>query len=152
MSDTVYQGQTLLPCSLLYTPVTGTAFGSVQAQLQTLTPPDDKLGTFKFVPISGANSNLQQFGPTYTAVTTMMVTVTYKGTEHAAAQVCKTARIQGTLTVTYGDGATDVWTSSATQISALLTGIKRSVINAEGEVTDDLEFTVTMPPVFTAGS
>lgn len=146
MSDTAYDGQLGEPISFTFTPTTGTAFGTAQAQAQELTPQDHRVNKFTFIPISGGNSNQEQYGLTYQPLATIMCKATYKGTEHAAAQTCMTAKIKGSLVVTYGDGATDTYAGSA------LTAIKGSTINANSERTDDLEFTVPMPPTFAAGS
>ncbi len=106
MSDAAYDGQYGGPISFVFTPTTGSAFGSTQAQCQELTPGDLKFNKFTFVPISGANANKEQFGLTYVGLAMVKIKATYKGTgssEHASAQAALAAGVKGTLVVTYGE-------------------------------------------------
>lgn len=142
MADIAYDATVGTPVSFTFTPTTGTPFGSAQAQGQEVTPADEKIDQAKMTPISGPNANSEQF--TLTKVPTGMVTIkaTYSKAEHAAAKVCKDARVKGILVITYLDGATDTYAGAA------LTGLKPGAINADNLRTDDLEFTTPLPSVF----
>jgi hypothetical protein len=146
MVDTAYDGDLGLPISFVFTPSTGTPFGTEEAQGQELTPADMKVETAKLTPISGANAGDEQFILTKIPVGTIPVKATYSKTAHAAAQTCLTAKVTGVMVITYGDGSTDTFAKAA------LTGLKGSTINANDTRTDDLEFTVALPPVFAAGA
>lgn len=151
MADTAYDGSYGIPISFTFAPTTGTAFGTAQAQAQEYTPPDHKLDTAKFTPISGANSGNEQFVLGKTPVQTIMVKATYGSTEHAAAQTCLAAKVTGTLAVTYGLGPGETVAATDSYAKAALTGIRPGTINADGLRTDDLEFTVSLPSTFTPG-
>ena len=142
MTDIAYQPTFGLPISFVFTPSTGTAFGSTVAQAEELTPADLKIDTAKMTPISGPNAGNEQFALGKIPVATVAIKATYLAAEHAAAQICLAAKVKGTLVVTYGDGATDTYANSA------LTGIKQSAVTASNLRTDDLEFTVPLPSVF----
>ena len=144
MDDTAYDGEFGIPISFTFTPTSGTPFGTAQAQAQELTPADHKVDTPKFTPISGSNSGQEQYVLGKTPISMVAIKATYKGSEHATAEVCLSAKVKGTLVISYGDGATDTYTGAA------LTGIKPSAINADGLRTDELSFTTPLPSVFAA--
>ena len=146
MTDAAYDGSLGLPISFAFTPSTGTPFGTAEAQAQELTPADIKVETSKLTPVSGGNAGNEQFILTKVPIGTLPVKATYSKAAHAAALTCLAAKHTGTLVVTYGDGSTDTFATAA------LTGIKGSAINANDTRTDDLEFTVALPPAFVAGA
>jgi hypothetical protein len=141
MADVAYDGDFGIPISFTFTPTTGTAFGTTQAQAQEFTPADTKVETQKFTPISGTNAGKEQFILGKVPSATIQVKATYSSAEHAAAQTCLAAKVKGALVVTYSDGSSDTY-------SGALTGMKGSTINASSERTDDLEFTVSLPSTF----
>lgn len=149
--DVAYDGQFGIPISFTFTPTTGTAFGTAQAQAQEYTGADHKVDTNKFVPISGANSGFEQIVLGVVRSQVIMIKATYGSTEHAAAQVCIAARIGGVLVVTYGPGPGETVGATDTYAKAFLTGVKPSAITAESLRTDELEFTVSLPSTFVAG-
>lgn len=151
MADTAYDGQFGIPVSFTFTPTTGSPFGTAQAQAQEYTPPDHKVETPKFTPISGANSGNEQFLMGKVPIGTVMVKATYGSAEHAAAQTCLSAKAKGTLTVTYGLGPGETVAAQDVYTGAALTGLRPGAINADSERTDDLEFTTPLPSVYTAG-
>ena len=132
--------------AVTFTPTTGTAFGSTQAQIEELTPAPSKIDTAKYTPISGVNAGIEQFTLTKTPVQELKIKATYGKTEHAAAMTCQAAKITGTLLVTYSDGSTDTFAIAA------LTDVQMSASNSTATITDDLTFAVVMPPVFAAGT
>jgi hypothetical protein len=143
MSDIAYDGQFGIPISFTFTPSSGSPFGTAQAQVQELTPADQKINTPSFTPISGANAGFEQWTLGIIPKSTVMILATYKASEHAAAQTAFSAKITGTLALTYPDG-------TATYAKAALTQIKSSKIAADTFRTDELEFTVSLPEVFVA--
>ncbi len=139
MADTSYDADFGIPISFTFTPDTGTPFGTEQAQAQELTPADVQIETAKYTPISGPNAFIEDFAMGKYPVTTMMVKATYSAAEHNAAAACQEARVRGDLSVTYADGMNEVY-------DAALTGIRPSPIDAQNLRTDDLTFTVRVPP------
>ena len=107
MADAAYNGIFGFGFSWVFTPSSGTAFGSLQAQTEEATPPPVKIEVAKFTPISGANANKEQVAAGRYLVQEYKMKATYCAAEHAAALVCMSLKLFGTLVCTYGDGSTE---------------------------------------------
>ena len=84
MADAAYNGIFGFGFSCIFTPSTGTAFGSQQAQIEEATTPPVTIDIAKFTPISGANSNIEQFALGRYPVQEYKMKVTYSAAEHLA--------------------------------------------------------------------
>ena len=146
MADAAYNGIFGFGYSWVFTPSSGTAFGSLQAQTEEATPPPVKIEVAKFTPISGANSNKEQGAAGRYLLQEYKLKATYCAAEHAAALVCQALKLFGTLVSTYGDGSTETYSNS------LITDVQSGSNTAAGLRTADITITVPVPPVFSAGT
>ena len=113
MSDIAYDGIFGGGFSFIFTPATGTPFGTSQAQVEEATPTKVTIDTAKFTPISGANSGVEQFVPGRYPVAEYGMKWTYNAAAFAAALTCLSAKIKGHLVCTYGDGSSDTYAGAA---------------------------------------
>ena len=148
ISYAAYQGIYGAPFTFVFTPdgSGGTAFGSEQAQSEEGTPPETKIDTAKYTPISGANSGIQQNALTNIPAQEFKIKATYGSAAHDAALDCLVARLYGTLVATYADGSTDTFAEAA------LTGVHMSSSSSTATITDDLTFAVVGLPTFAPGT
>jgi hypothetical protein len=136
MADTAYSGQLGYPFSSLFTPLTGTPFGTAQAQVEEAEPPETTLNTPKFTPISGPNAGVEQFVVANSPVKEYKMMWTYTKAAYQAALVCKNAKITGTLANTYADGSVESW------VGAALTAVGPGKVDGNGLRKGTLTFTV----------
>jgi hypothetical protein len=146
MADAAYDGIFGYGFSWLFTPTTGTPFGSTQAQVEEANTPPVTIETAKYTPISGANSNVEQFALGRYPVKEYKMKVTYSASSHAAALTCLAARVKGSLVCTYGDGSSETYAGSA------LTEVSSGPNTAAGLRTAEITVTTPVPPVFSAGT
>jgi len=146
MADAAYNGIFGFGFSWVFTPTTGTAFGSLQAQTEEATPPPVAIDIAKFTPISGANSNVEQFALGRYPVQEYKMKATYSAAEHLAALTCQALKLFGSLVCTYGDGSTDTYCNAA------ITSVQAGANTAAGLRTAEITVTTPVPPVFSAGT
>lgn len=146
MADTDYDGIFGTGFSFTFTPTSGTAFGTAQAQVEEATPPPATIETAKYTPISGDNSGIEQVALGRFPVQEYKFKVTYSAAEHAAAMTCLAAKVKGTLVCTYGDGSTDSFAGAA------LTSVQAGANTAAGLRTADITVTVPVPATFSTGA
>lgn len=146
MADTNYDGIFGLGFAFTFTPSSGTAFGTEQAQVEEATTPPVKLETAKYTPISGSNSGVEQFAIGKYPVAEYKLKTTYSAAAHAAALTCVALKLKGSLVCTYGDGSQETYANSA------ITEVDPGPNTASGLRTAGITFTVPVPPVFSAGS
>ena len=146
MAEAAYDGIFGYGYAWLFTPTTGTPFGSTQAQVEEANTPPVTIETAKYTPISGANSNVEQFALGRYPVKEYKMKVTYSAAAHAAALVCLAARVKGSLVCTYGDGSTETYAGSA------ITEVSAGPNTAQGLRTAEITVTTPVPPVFSAGT
>lgn len=146
MPDTAYDGIYGFPFSFTFTPITGTPFGSAQAQVEEANTPPLVANIAKFIPISGANFNKEQFAIGAFPVQEYKMKVTYSQDEHDAARTCWAAKSKGTLVCTYGDGSSETYTGAA------VTSVAPGPVTATNIRTAEITFTCPVPPAFAKGS
>ena len=134
MPDIAYDGTFDIPISFTFTPTTGTAFGSAQAQVEEATPPETTIDTSKFTPISGSNAGLQQMALGIVPVKQYKIKWTYIFSAYQAAMTCLNAKVKGQLVVTYGDG------HSETYLNTALVGVEPGAVTATNLRTGMLTF------------
>lgn len=144
MVDTAYDAGFGFPFSMTFTPDSGPAFGTDQAQAEEANTPPVTIDTAKYTPISGANYGKEQFVLGRYPVQEYKVKVTYSSAAHAAALTCQATKSKGTLVCTYGDGSSETYSNSA------VTGVTAGPVTGTGLRTAEVTFTVTVPPVFSA--
>jgi hypothetical protein len=140
MSNTAYDGTIESDFSFVFTPETGPAFGSEICQVEEHTPASATTNIAKFMPISGANTGIEQVVAGGKPTGEAKIKATYGKTEHLAAMVAWASRSKGTLVITYGDGL--VYTYPL----AILNSVTPGTVNASNVRTDDLTWTVTNNP------
>ena len=145
MADIAYDAIFGINFSFTFTPSSGTPFGSAQAQVEEANTPQVMIDTAKYTPISGSNSGIEQFALGRFPVQEYKMKVTYSKAEHAAALVCLSAKVKGTLVCTYGDSSTETYSNCA------LTMVEAGPNTAQGLRTADLAFTCPVPPAFVPG-
>jgi hypothetical protein len=136
MADTTYNGIFGVGFSMMYTPLSGTPFGTAQAQVEEANTPPIKYDIAKFTPISGNNSNVEQFAIGRVPVQEYKMKVTYQAAEHLAALACFALKTLGTLVCTYGDGSSESYTNAS------LTDVQAGANTATSLRTAELTFTV----------
>jgi len=146
MADAAYNGIFGFGFSCIFTPSTGTAFGSQQAQIEEATTPPVTIDLAKFTPISGANSNIEQFALGRYPVQEYKMKVTYSAAEHLAALTCQALKLFGTFVCTYGDGSQETYNNAA------ITTVQSGTNTAAGLRTAEITVTTPVPPTFSAGS
>jgi hypothetical protein len=149
MSEASYDGIFGGGFAFVFTPTTGTPFGSTQAQIDEATPAKVTVDTAKFTPISGANSGVEQFALGRYPVSEYAMKWTYNAAAYAAALACQTLKLKGTLVCTYGDGSTDTYVGAA--LTMLESGANTGTALRDGT----LSFTCPVGPTqftFSAGT
>lgn len=141
MANAAYDGIIDVDFSFVFTPDSGSAFGSEQCQVEEFTPAPAATEVAKFTPISGANAGKEQIALGKFSAQEVKFKATYKNTQHIAAMNCWASRSKGTLVITYGDGLVQTYTGAA------LTNVASGTVNASNVRTDDLTFSTPMPPV-----
>lgn len=118
MPDATYDGSLGYPFGFIFTPISGAAFGSAQAQGEKISTAKLKRNTPKFTPVTGSNAGNEQFVIANIPTSEMSVTWTYNKAAYQAALACFVAGIKGTLVNTRSDGAVETWTGAAlTEVS-----------------------------------
>ena len=140
MPDTSYDGQLGYPYSFVFTPTSGTPFGTVQFQAEEADPPTIAKNTPTFTPISGPNAGIEQFVIANAPIKTYQVLGAYNKASYQAALVCWNAGIKGTLACTYADGLVETWRGAA------LTSVGGGKVDGAGLRKATTIFTVPASP------